>query len=116
MSEKGGEADVGGVAFWGGGSTAAVEAVVSMQEEREGKQMKQFKIGKRICLAVAVLLSDIMCADVSYQYCSFQWGRDYEGWSAPPSLAFLGGVPYVVGILACIGLFWVFHRKENRIP
>ena len=116
MSEKGGEADVWGVAFWGGRLNGRCGSGCIYAGGKRGKQMKQFKIGKRICLAVAVLLSDIMCADVSYQYCSFQWGRDYEGWSAPPSLAFLGGVPYVVGILACIGLFWVFHRKENRIP
>lgn len=66
---------------------------------------------KRVCIAAAALLSDVMCAVVGYQYCALQWGGRYEGWSAPPSTALLYAIPFVVGIVLCIILAWMFHKK-----
>ena len=40
-------------------------------------------------LILAVLLSDVMCAVVAYNYCDMMWGIKYAGYSAPVSTAFL---------------------------
>ncbi len=66
----------------------------------------------RFLVAMAILLSDIMCAVVAYNYCAFQWGGKYEGWSAPPEVAFAAGIPYAVGIAICLVLAWVCHKRK----
>ena len=60
---------------------------------------------------LAVLLSDIMCAVVSYNYCDLLWGRQYAGYSAPASTAFVYAIPFVIGIIVCVVLAIVFRRK-----
>lgn len=62
---------------------------------------------------LAVLLSDIMCAVVSYNYCAMQWGGQYAGYSAPPSTAFIAAIPYAIGIAVCVSLAVVFRRKRG---
>ena len=37
----------------------------------------------------AVILSDIMCAVIAYNYCNLLWGIKYAGYSAPAETAFL---------------------------
>ena len=71
---------------------------------------------KLSCLfaGLAVLLSQVMCAVVAFQYCDMLWGIRYACYSAPASAAFLLGVPYAVGIAACVILAAVFYRKAKR--
>ena len=64
-------------------------------------------------MVLAVLLSHILCATAAYTYCGMQWGIRYEGYSAPASIAFLPAIPYGAGIVICIVLAWVFHRKHR---
>ena len=45
-------------------------------------------------LILAVLLSDVMCAVVAYNYCDMMWGIKYAGYSAPVSTAFLVAIPF----------------------
>ena len=42
----------------------------------------------------AVILSDIMCAVIAYNYCNLLWGIKYAGYSAPAETAFLTAVPF----------------------
>lgn len=44
----------------------------------------------------AIFLSDIMCAVVAYNYCDLLWGRQYAGYSAPASTAFVYVIPYAL--------------------
>ena len=60
---------------------------------------------------LAALLSDWMCAVVAYSYCDLSWGGRYAGYSAPASVAFLYGVPFAVGIIACIRSALVLRKK-----
>ena len=60
---------------------------------------------------LAVLLSDIMCAVVAYNYCDLLWGGQYAGYSAPASTAFVYAIPFVIGIIVCVVLAIVFRRK-----
>ena len=59
----------------------------------------------------AILLSDIMCAVVAYNYCDMLWGIEYAGYSAPASTAFLFAIPFAVGIAVCAGLAFFFKKK-----
>ena len=59
----------------------------------------------------AVLLSDVMCAVVAYNYCDILWGIKYAGYSAPAQVAFLRAIPYAVGIIVCVVLAIFFKKK-----
>ncbi len=60
---------------------------------------------------LAVLLSDVMCAVVAYNYCDMVWGIKYAGYSAPASAAFLTAIPFVIAIVVCIILALFFKKK-----
>ena len=61
---------------------------------------------------LAVLLSDIMCAVVAFNYRDMLCGIEHAGYSAPSSTAFLLVIPYAIGIGICIILAVVFKRKQ----
>lgn len=63
---------------------------------------------------LAILLSDIMCAVVAYNYCDLLWCGQYAGCSAPASTALILAVPYVIGIAVCLILAIVFKKKANQ--
>ena len=64
-----------------------------------------------IFIVLAVILSDVMCAVVAYNYCAMQWGAKYAGYSAPASVAFLYAIPYGIGIVVCIVVAMVLRKK-----
>ena len=66
-----------------------------------------------IFIALAVILSDVMCAVVAYNYCTMQWGAKYAGYSAPASVAFLYAIPYGLGILVCIIVAILLKNRER---
>lgn len=63
---------------------------------------------------LAVLLSDIMCAVVAYNYRDMLCGIEHAGYSAPANTAFLLVIPYLIGIVICIVLAITFMKKTNR--
>ena len=63
---------------------------------------------------LAVLLSDIMCAVVAYNYRDMLCGIEHAGYSAPASTAFLLAIPYLIGIVICIVLVITFMKKSNH--
>lgn len=73
--------------------------------------MKKYKTLSWIFIAAAVLLSDVMCAAVAFQYCDMLWRIQYQGFSAPASTAFLLAIPFAAGIAVCALLAWFFHKK-----
>ena len=64
-----------------------------------------------IFIALAIILSDVMCAVVGYNYAAMQWGIKYACYSAPASIAFLSAIPFVVGIVVCAILAISFRKK-----
>ena len=62
---------------------------------------------------LAVLLSDVMCAVVGYNYCDMLWGIEKAGYSAPARVAFLTAIPYAVGIIVCVILALFFRKKKG---
>ncbi len=51
---------------------------------------------------LASLLANVMCAVVAYRVCDMRWGIRYAGYSAPVRVAFLPGIPFLVGICLCV--------------
>lgn len=64
-----------------------------------------------IFIVLAVILSDVMCAVVAYNFCGMQWGIKYAGYSAPAWVAFLYAIPYGIGIVVCMIVAMVFRKK-----
>ena len=67
-----------------------------------------------VCFAIAILLSDIMCAHVAYQYRAMLCGIAHMGYSAPAGTAFLYAIPYALGIDACVTIGIVLRRKAEK--
>ena len=78
------------------------------------KGVMHMKILSVIFGALAVLLSDIMCAVIAYNYCDLLWGGRYAGYSAPASTAFVYAIPYAIGITVSVGLAIVFRKKAAK--
>ncbi len=62
---------------------------------------------------LAVLLSDVMCAVVAYNYCDMLWGIRYAGYSAPASTAFWAAIPFAAVIAVSVVLALFFRRKAG---
>lgn len=62
-------------------------------------------------IAIAILLSDIMCFVVAYNYRDMLCGIEHAGYSAPTGTAFLYAIPFVVGIIMCAVLAIRFRKK-----
>ncbi|MGN0299093.1 MAG: hypothetical protein ACI4C1_07950 [Lachnospiraceae bacterium] len=62
---------------------------------------------------LAILLSDMMCVVVTYNYCYMRWGYEYC-YAVPANMAFLLVIPYAIGIAVCVVLAIVFKRKVNQ--
>ena len=73
--------------------------------------MKKYKYLSYVFIALAILLSNVMCATVAYNYCNMQWGIKYAGFGAPASTAFLLAIPYAIGIVICVILACFFGKK-----
>lgn len=65
---------------------------------------------QNIFIVLAILLSDVMCAVVAYNYGKLQWGM---GFSAPAWVALLYGIPYAIGIVVCVIVSVVLKKKED---
>lgn len=63
--------------------------------------------------ALAVVLSDIMCFVVAYNYRGMLCGIEHRGFSAPVSIAFLSAIPFLIGIIMCVVFAIRFHRKSK---
>ena len=66
-----------------------------------------------IFAALAILLSNIMCAVVAYNYRDILCNIEHAGFSAPASIVFLYAIPFAIGIIACVVLAIIFRRKAK---
>ena len=68
---------------------------------------------KLSCLfyAVAILLSDIMCAVIAYNYRGMLCSIEHAGASAPASIAFFSAIPFCTGIIVCLLLGRYFRKR-----
>ncbi len=66
-----------------------------------------------IFAALGVLLSDIMCFVVAFNYRDMLCGIEHRGFSAPAEIAFLIAIPFVIAITLCFILAFLFYRKAK---
>lgn len=62
----------------------------------------------------AILLSNIMCAVVAYNYRDMLCGIEHYCYSAPAEVAYITGAPFLIGIIICVTLAFVFRRKSQK--
>ena len=65
-----------------------------------------------LLIGLAILLSDVMCAVVAFNYGKMLWGIENAGYSAPANIAFLWAIPFLVAIAICIGLAVIIQKKR----
>ena len=63
--------------------------------------------------ALAIILSNVMCAVVAYNAGILYMGGKYGMYSAPVWVAFLYAIPFGIGIAVCIIVAVVLRRKEK---
>lgn len=76
--------------------------------------MKKIKQYRNIFICIGLVLYAIMCFIVASGYWQLVFGGIYAGYSAPASIAFLYGIPFLIGILVCIGFVIYFQKKLNK--
>ena len=67
----------------------------------------------RLFLVLALVLSHTMCAVVASQYTGLLYCGRFGLCSAPASTALLFLIPFLIGILICLGLAWAFREKKT---
>lgn len=73
--------------------------------------VKKYRYLTCLFTALALVLSNVMCAVVAYHYCALQLNA---ACSAPASAAFLLCIPYGAGVIICAVLAWFFNRKSRE--
>ena len=68
---------------------------------------------RNIFILLAVILSDVMCAVVAYNFGILYLGGRYGMYSAPTWVAFLYGIPFAIGIVVCVIVALVLEKKEK---
>ncbi len=76
----------------------------------KAKRMKKLSY---LFIAGAILLSDIMCAVVAFNYRGILCGIAHSGYSAPASSAFLLAIPFGIGIIICAVVACALHKKAR---
>lgn len=61
----------------------------------------------------AILLSNVMCGVVGFNYGKMVWGIENAGYSAPANTALLLSIPYLIGIVVCVVLAFVFRKRKQ---
>ena len=64
-------------------------------------------------IAIAILLSDIMCAVVALNYRDMLCGIAHSSYSAPASVAFLSAIPFGIGIIICAVVAHILYKKSK---
>lgn len=61
---------------------------------------------------LAALLLIVMCVVVMFHYQKMKYGIEFEGYSAPASVAFLYAIPFSIAIIICVIIALVIGKKR----
>ena len=61
---------------------------------------------------MAIILSNVMCAVVAFNYRDMLCGIQHSCYSAPAWMALLSAIPYALAIVVCVILAVVFKRRS----
>ena len=62
----------------------------------------------------AIILSNVMCAVVAFDYRDMLCGIQHSCYSTPAWVAFLSAIPYAVAIVVCVILAVVFKKRSTN--
>ena len=63
-------------------------------------------------VAIAILLSDIMCFVIDFNYRDMLCGIAHKGFSAPAEIALLYAIPFITSIVVCLIFAFKFNKKK----
>ena len=75
--------------------------------------VKRMKKLSYLFIAIAILLSDIMCFVVAYNYRDMLCGIEHAAYSAPANVAFLSAIPFGIGNIICAVVAYTLHKKAR---
>lgn len=73
--------------------------------------MNRAKKLRNLFVVLSLLLSHVMCVVLAYQYRDMQCGVAHMGYSAPAGVVFLHVIPFIIGIIICVGVAVICHKK-----
>lgn len=76
-----------------------------------GKDVWSMKKWRYLFAALAVILSNVMCIVVTYNYRGMLCGIEHAGFSAPAGIAFLYAIPFAIGIVICTALAFCLRKR-----
>lgn len=62
----------------------------------------------------SIILSNVMCAVVAFNYRDMLCGIQHSCYSAPAWVAFLSAIPYAVAIVVCVILAVAFKKRSTN--
>ena len=76
--------------------------------------MKRAKKLRNLFIVLSLLLSHAMCVMLAYQYRDMQCGIAHMGYSAPAGVVFFYAITFIMGIVVCVALAVICHKKRSR--
>jgi len=73
--------------------------------------MKRAKKMRNLFVVLSLLLSHAMCVVLAYQYRDMRCGIIHMGYSAPAGVVFFYAIPFIIGIVICVGMAVICHKK-----
>lgn len=73
--------------------------------------MKRAKKLRNLFVVLSLLLSHAMCVVLAYQYRDMRCGIIHMGYSAPAGVVFFYAIPFIIGIVICVGMAVICHKK-----
>ena len=73
--------------------------------------MKRAKKLRNLFVVFSLLLSHAMCVVLAYQYRDMRCGIIHMGYSAPAGVVFFYAIPFIIGIVICVGMAVICHKK-----
>lgn len=64
-------------------------------------------------ISIVILLSNIMCAVVGYNWAAMECGIKYQGYSAPAYIALICGIPFLIAIITCAIIAMVIKKRKT---
>lgn len=77
--------------------------------------MKKYKNLSILFATVALIISHTMVAVVARNYANIICWSKHEGFSGNTSIAFILGIPYLIGLIVCIIFAVIFYRKGRKL-
>ncbi len=72
------------------------------------------KILRNIMIVIAFILTNTACWNVGYNYAHTLCMIEHGGFSAPASIAYLTAIPNAIGVIICVVIAIIAHKRINK--